>query len=342
MKRSDLSARTQHGEVPDWLARLELNERQIRKLRRVAELRRQSLQEAAVQTFGNLLKVVPASIKPRNIVTDAPVKSIGMEGGLARIELKNGRVFYNFPSRQRYTNLYYTFHDLLPKEVTAETYGPYHDVSFRYLRATEVPFFPDHEGVTVIEGGAYVGLKAIGYYDGLKEGGKVIAVEIGRAPYELLCKNIEANALEGKVIPVHCGIYKDVGEMEAKYEIYASHSLTPPDEHNQYTRRETVRTDTLDNIIDAHNLETVDYINLQLNGAEGAAIDGLRRNLDKVKIIYIGAHYHVNGQPQDEIIVKQLIERGCRILHKRGGGITAVTPKWLHEYENDPRRNHPD
>jgi len=328
-----LIRRRKDERVEEILKDLKFGELQLNKLKRVAELRGESLEKTVSRTFRNLMSVVPASIKPRNIVTDAPVKSISHEDGLVKIVLDNERVTWNFPSRQRYANLYYTFRDLVPRFVDAASYGPYHDVAFRYLAATKTPYFPTHDGAVVIEGGAYIGIKALGYYDAIESNGKVIAIEIGGEQYRLLCRNVEANGLQGKIIPVRCGIWHEAGEMEAEFEVYASHSLRPPDEHKHYSRRETVPTNTLDNIIDEYSLEVVDYLNLQINGAEGNAIDGLQRNFDKVKIIYVGAHYTLDGAPHDQVTVKQLQDRGCTILYKTKGSIWAVTPKWAHEFE---------
>jgi FkbM family methyltransferase len=168
----------------------------------------------------------------------------------------------------------------------------------------------------------------------------VIAIEIGAQNYSVLEKNIKVNNLEDWIMPLRCGIWSEPGEMEAEYEIYASHSLMPPDEHKHYTKKETVKTDTLDNIIDYYNLEVVDFINLQINGAEGEAIKGLERNFDKVKLLRIGAHYTIDGEPQDELIINQLKERGCTILEKIKGNITAATPPWASEFANSPLRSY--
>lgn len=308
-------------------------ENQMEKFQLLAEMRHETVAQAAAATLRNLMSVVPASMRERNLVLDAPVKSLEVVEGLVRVELNNGRVLWNFPSRLRYENLYYTFRDKLPKFVKAETYGPFHDVRFRYLNAGLRPFFPSYPGAVVIEGGAYIGWKALGYYDKIERDGKVIAVEIGGEQFAMLQRNVDTNHLGGKIIPLRCGIWKEKGTMEAKYQVYASHSLLPPDEHAHYTRSEIVETDTLDNIIDNHGLEVVDYINLQTNGAEGAALEGLVRNLDRVKIVYVGAHYHIDGVPQDKYIVEWMQGRGYKILAKYRGSITAATPRWASQYK---------
>jgi FkbM family methyltransferase len=307
-------------------------DREMAKLNRVAELRHEELIPAFRHTVSNLLGRIPATMADRNIVRDLDFESVEFEGGMTRIKLTNGRVFYGYPSRLKYINVFYTFKDLIPQGFMPETYAAGVDAIARYRRGADYPFFPGPGGV-VIEGGAYVGYKAIRFGEVVGPTGRVIAIEIGRANYDMLCRNIHANGMEKFITPVHCGIWKERGEMTAQFEIYASHALAPPEEHDFYTRQETVPTDTLDNIIDAHDLERVDFINLQTNGSEIEAIEGIQRRFNDVKIIRAGAFYKREGVHQADAIAELFERRGCKLLQfTRNLGVTAVTPKFVHEY----------
>jgi FkbM family methyltransferase len=317
-----------------------LSGRQAAKIYMLAILRSESFQDAYRHTVSNLLDQVPARIIERNILSKIDFKSVGMENGFTKITLSNGRVFHGHPSRVKHISLFYTFRDLVPKGFTPETYAAGVDAVSRYVHGGEYRFFPGPGGV-VIEGGAYVGYKAVRMAEIVGAGGapgKVIAIEIGRRNFDLMRKNVEANGLSHVITPMHCGIWRETGEMAADFEYANAYHLAAPDEHGFCTRKEMVPTRTLDDIIDENRLGIVDFLNLQLNGSEYEGLLGLRRRFDNVKIIRVAAYYTRDGASQSKAILRLLHERGCKILGiGTQGNVVAATPRFADEFQ--ARRN---
>ncbi|MDQ3564816.1 MAG: FkbM family methyltransferase [Pseudomonadota bacterium] len=330
--RSFLSPGSTHDAMDIMIRVLRLNDRQINKIKMLAEVRNESLDATLRRTLSNLVSTIPKRVAPMNVLRTLDYKNIRTEDGLVRIELSNGRIFYNYPSRTRYVHIYGALRDIVPRGLKPETYQPATDIVKRYGWGAHGRYFPGPGGV-VIEGGAFIGLKAIGMAEVVGPSGKVIAIEIGRRNFEVMCRNINANGMEHIITPLHCGIWKEPGQMEAEFEYPNAYHLAKPDEHDWCTRKETVATTTLDNIIDQQQLETVDYLNLQLNGAEYEGLLGLERRLNDVKILYVAAYYTRNGVRQVEAVSNLLKSKGCKLLVvSQLGSITAVTPRFSEEY----------
>lgn len=302
----------------------------------LAQLRGEDLETTFRETLNNLLGCVPSRIIERNVVRDLDFTSVEIENGLTKLRLANGRVFFAYPSRTRYVNIFNALQDIIPGGFTAETYQAGVDVVARYQRGADYHYFPGQGGV-VIEGGAFIGYKAVRFAEVVGPTGKVIAIEIGRRNHELLCKNVHANGMEGIITPVHCGIWNKTGSMNAEFEYANAYHLAAPDEHHWCTQEELVPVDTLDNIIDHQNLETVDFLNLQLNGSEYEGLEGLDRRFNDVKILRIAAYYTRNGVKQVDVILQLLRKRGCKILAVgRINNVIAATPRFADQFEPMP------
>lgn len=204
--------------------------------------------------------------------------------------------------------------------------------------------------MNIIECGAYNGWKALGFARHIGESGKLIAIEIDDDQFELYRLNIYNNPPEKRVKVIHSGIWNDAEEREFSFEHFASHSLNTPDEHRHHTQVETIRTETLDSVIERAGGEVFDFLNIQTGGAELEAVQGLVRHLDSVKVMWIGAHYVHEGVSIRYRTVEHLLERGCRLyfaaLNRERldkvyeitsmdgvrpadtGGIWTVTPAW--------------
>lgn len=308
----------------------------------------------------NLVKVIPNSVKPEHRapqdVLDS-IEAVERENQYIRLDLKSGLTLRTFPSRQQYRNYYYCFRDFLPDAVTPESYQAVHDVTFRLDRGDNNikdliarGFAEAGRDLNIIECGAYNGWKALGFSRHIGETGKVVVLEIDDEQYELCRRNLSANLPADRFRVHHAGIWNTVEERQYSYEHYASHSLRTPDEHLHHTQVKTIRTETLDSIIDQSGVEVFDYLNIQTGGAELEAVQGLEKNLDAVKVMWVGSHYVHDGVSIRYRSVKHLLEKGCRVYYwtlnrehldrvheirsideinaPDTGGIWAVSPAW--------------
>ncbi len=328
-----------------------LQPRHIAKLEKLALARGARVDSKFIQTvMNNIFRVIPNNVSTFHTLESQVIElvaSAARDADYIKITLKDGTVLWTFPSRQHYRNFYYCFRDLYPSFVTPENYQALCDVDSRYFVATRnLQNFIDKKwlvkkenSLNVIECGAYVGWKALGYAKHIGEKGKVVAIEIDKPQFELCQRNLAENLQPNQFQCFNTGVWYEEGEKEYSYEHYASHSLNTPDEHDFHSQTAKTKTETLDNIIDQSALGYVDFINVQTGGSEYETVLGLERNLDKVGLIYLGTHYYINGESVRHKCLQYLLSKGFRI-HKDGvfyadldvaqqhetGGLLAMNP----------------
>lgn len=326
---------------------------EIDKLRKLAAARGEPFTDKTVQRLlRNLTKVVPGATRPVHLVpaeAQEMIRSIERDGDYVVITLTDGAVLKTFPSKQIYRNYYYCFRDMVAKTVRQfgpEGYQGANDVSFRYLegaakidRTIRRGMFRPSETASIIECGAYNGWKAVGFSKYVGRKGTLLVLEIDPAQCQLAVENVERNVPDKRTLVINSGVWNTVEEKEYGYEAPASHSLLPPDEHKHFSQKGKIVTDTLDNIIDGSDVEVFDFINIQTGGSELQALQGLDRNLNRVKVIYAGTHYSHEQVSSKFACIKNLLERGCAIYAqgrlvtsmdhispRARGGMWAVTP----------------
>ena len=74
-----------------------------------------------------------------------------------------------------------------------------------------------------------------------------------------------------------------------------------------------VEVDTLDNILGELGIKKVDFIKMNIEGAEVEVLKGMEEVLKNDVRLAIAAHHSVNGKPTDETIELQLKQRGFEI-----------------------------
>jgi FkbM family methyltransferase len=251
----------------------------------------------------------------------------------ATIKLKNGRVLTGYRSAARLQRYYRCLSDRLPRSVTAETYEVYMDAYRRYVGALPrnqlklVPP-PGHGGV-LVDAGAYFGFKAMGYADHVGPRGRVILIEIDAENERLARRNIEQNNLQSRVQSFCCGVWHSNGTYNDRWRDRSAHTLAETDEHPYCTNNKIVVTRTLDDIFREANVDEIDWLNLQLNGAEPEALDGLVEYFDRVKVILAAAPFHKDGMPKRAALIKKLQARGCSVT-ETSTTVTAVTARFKH------------
>ena len=210
-----------------------------------------------------------------------------------------------------------------------------------------VGLFHPSESSSIIECGAYNGWKALGFSKHVGQNGKIFVLEIDKdqyncsenSVYELAKFNLENNLKPDKYMIMNTGVWNSVETKQYSYEHYASHTLNTPDEHEHHTQEKTITTNTLDNIIDESKIDIFDFINIQTGGSELESVQGLVRNLNKVKVMWLGTHYSHEGISSRYTSISYLLQNGCRVYESSKeitssedisesdvGGFWAVTP----------------
>jgi FkbM family methyltransferase len=246
-------------------------------------------------------------------------KSLEEDGPLhATITLTNGRILTGYASGERFVPPYHCLKDKLPVGVTLPTYEVYVDSYRRYHQAVSaganVHIPMPGEGGVFVDAGAYIGFKAIGFADYVGERGRSILIEIGEDNAQLARRNIAQNKLESRVQAFHCGVWNTNGTAPDRVRDRSTHTLAQTNEHSYAVNNLVVQTRTLDSIFTEAGVDRIDLLNLQLNGAEPEAIDGLVEHFDKVRFIRAAAMFTGNGETKMSILSKKLRDRGCWVL----------------------------
>ncbi len=304
---------------------LPLNDTQFAKLRAVAELRGERVEDMVVRLVQELATRLPNAPSAKALAcADLEIDAAGEDCGSPFIKLRMGRTFYGLPSEPHHLALFMLLADRLPPQLTPATYHLATEIQGRYL-SVNYRGMPGPGGV-IVEAGAYIGLKAIRFADIVGPTGKVVAIEMMPDNAMMMDRNVQANGLEDSLSTVHCGLWNEPGEVTATSKAYQQNSLVELD-GRKYPNKVTVKTDTLDNIFDRLNVETVDFLNMQINGAELEAVEGLKRRINDVRLLRIASYYKRNGEPTVDACCKILTDLGCDIINRSPAGSIYASPK---------------
>jgi FkbM family methyltransferase len=156
-------------------------------------------------------------------------------------------------------------------------------------------------GDIVIDAGAWIG--DFSAY-ATTRGGIVYAFDPVNEMFELLKKTSELN--RGDIIPVHFGL----GDRKYEVEILASQfnsgatSVYQNNQKDDKTSKELIAITTLDNFVEENNLERIDFIKADIEGAERDMLKGAVNTLKKYAPKLAICTYHL---PDDQDILEKII-----------------------------------
>ncbi len=148
-------------------------------------------------------------------------------------------------------------------------------------------------GDIVIDCGAHIG----GFTRVALESGArmVVAIEPERANILALRKNLEAEIKAGRVKIVEKGVWDSTGKLPLHTsDVGDSHSVVVPQNRHQ---DEVIEVTTLDALAEALKLSRVDFIKMDIEGAERNALRGSRKTLERWHPRLAISSYHLKGDP---------------------------------------------
>lgn len=138
----------------------------------------------------------------------------------------------------------------------------------------------------IIDGGAYKGETTI-WFANEAPNGKVHAFEIQNEVQEVLYQNISINGLQDRVIIVQKGLWDNSTSQQVVLSDVTSNLGLSKGATSQ-----NVQTISIDDYVDENQIKSVDYIKLDIEGAETKAIIGAQKTIKKDKPVLSIAMYH--------------------------------------------------
>ena len=236
-------------------------------------------------------------------------KSSILENGLILIELKNGMKFFSRPNEQKMEDPCYK-HGIkrkMNKMIETEHYNfIYSLLNQIFVHNIHFKKFELNKGDTVIDAGANIGGFTIRAAEMIGPTGLVMAIEPDKQNREILRMNISINELENVII-VSNGLWSTKA-IKRFYinRLPGSHSIINEQQENTIKTID-IGVDTLDNIVKEHGVNKVDFIKMDIEGAEIEALKGAKDVLSQKNLkLVIEASHIVNGQPSYKTIIPML------------------------------------
>jgi len=163
---------------------------------------------------------------------------------------------------------------------------------------------PERDDV-VIDAGAYYGESSIWFASRVGKYGKVYALEPQKDVFKVLVKNILMNKLTNIIKPFNLGLWSK----PSRATMYGKGGDATIIAHRYvYDKTESIdiKVTSLDYLLESGEIECVDFIKMDIEGAEMEALKGAKRTLHKCKPKLAVAAYH---KPEDLIEIARLIKK---------------------------------
>lgn len=184
------------------------------------------------------------------------------------------------------------------------------------------------KGDTVVDLGANIGLFSL--YATLKGAKKIYAIEPLESNIKAIGKNFEINSYKKPTI-----IKKALTDKKGETNLYIDNLHSESSTVNKAKKKGSskkirVQTDTLENLMEEHSIDKIDFLKIDCEGAEGKIVGTLNEKLSvKIKNISIEYHNHLSLTNNFDLATK-LESLGYSIKIKesddRYGYLYASTP----------------
>jgi len=250
-------------------------------------------------------------------VNSLKIKEAGIsKNNIPYIKLRDGPIFFGPTSSISQIKIYDTLSRETREHLPKECFGIAMDIVLRYyeggLRSggpKKEKYYSVRSSDTVAEMGAYMGYYCIYLSEKVGTKGRVIAIEPIKENIKYLSKNIQENKLKNVTI-IPKGVWKEHGKMTFHKKDQDKQSGSISIQYKNEKEAE-IEVDSLDNILGENGIEKVDFMIIQLNGAEYEAMQGLTKV--KPENLAIAARYKKDGKRLAPLIAEKLKSRGYNI-----------------------------
>jgi len=189
----------------------------------------------------------------------------------------------------------------------------------QYVEDVYGRYYELRDGDIVIDAGAHVGVYTVKAAKAVGKLGMVIAIEPEANNLYFLKRNIAANGLKNViVVPKGLWDHKDKLRLQLSKISTSAHSLfTNPSVSSEF---EVVEVDTLDNILNELGIKRVDFVKMDIEGAETVSLTGMAETLQSNNTLKlaIAAYHTVGGKTTAKTIASKLKNRDFEIRAEAG------------------------
>jgi FkbM family methyltransferase len=290
------------------------------------------------KTNGSLKTILPLSLRQRisafrmilspyyRQIFRLQIESSGiLIDGIPWVKLTNGPVFHGhlpYMSQRFFYRYFLPTH--IKKNLKEDSINVAHDIAYRYLgpraindQLGEGKFYNFSDGDIVVEVGAYIGFYAIRAAELVGEKGHVIAIEAVDENLKLLKKNIESNHITN-LSWVPTAAWHSKGTLNFYRDSRQQGSVIHDLGVFNVREKSTVLCDTVDNILSNLNISRVDFVRIQVNGAEQEVLNGMDHTLKCRPRLLVAAIYDRRGRPSWENITDLLKSMGYNVKQEKG------------------------
>lgn len=244
-----------------------------------------------------------------------------LDNSFIYLELKNGLKLINrpsdYPAQINFTERYKYGNKKKMKNIidVEKYYFIYELIDELYIKQNYFEYFDLKENDIVVDAGANIGLFTVLAAKKLNNTGKVIAIEPDNDNYNILKENIKINNLTNVEV-VKKGLWSEKKQLQFNIGVRpGEHSLF---ENEQMSGKKiSIECDTLDNILEELDIKQLDFMKMDIEGAEIEALNGCSNILDNYKPkLVIEALHQVDGIPTYKTIIPFLKGKNYEILNQ--------------------------
>ncbi|GAB6037597.1 hypothetical protein JCM15519_21560 [Fundidesulfovibrio butyratiphilus] len=149
-------------------------------------------------------------------------------------------------------------------------------------------------GDVVFDVGAGIGYETLCFAAACAPHGKVFSFEAVPSLFAILQKNIELNAL-AHVQSFHAAISNICGQ--TYFQEMPNHVESRVAFHG--STKTAVESLTIDSVVQRYQLDSIDFLKMNIEGFERYAIEGMRQSISKVRHVSIACHDFLSQNDQD-------------------------------------------
>lgn len=243
--------------------------------------------------YGSMLPGMHSSVAAARAIAGRALRKILAAGdcALARPVIskaveRNIRSIYGYPATVRHNGEFWIVdwpHSSVPTEVPWHFPTPQFEEDF--ARDLFFQEYTPREGEVIFDVGAGIGTELMLFSRVVGSKGHVFAIEADPATFTWLQRRRDVNRLENTTL-LEMAASDEPGDVYISTEgFYDGHFIT-----KDYRAGQCVKAITLDDLVAEHGLTRVDYLKMNIEGAERAALNGMRHSIGIVRNVCIGCH----------------------------------------------------